>query len=175
MTKKGSLNLSIEAIVIVVIAFVVLGLGLGFVKGLFKDITETTLTIQDQIKQQVLDDLSRGDKKLSFPTNEVIVSKKESTVVGVGVKNVKQGNLKYKLLIEAKGGAAVFGTEITDNFLYNTDDEELSPTDIRVIPVRITSETISGTGQFKISVIDVTESEAGTPYDSKTFFITVTS
>jgi hypothetical protein len=39
--KKGSLDISIQAIVIVVIAFVVLGLGLGFVKSTFKDITGT--------------------------------------------------------------------------------------------------------------------------------------
>ena len=68
MMKKGSLNLSIEAIVIVVIAFVVLGLGLGFVRGQFKSITETTTSIQDQIRQQITEDLRTGDKKLSFST-----------------------------------------------------------------------------------------------------------
>ena len=36
--KKASLELSIQAIIIVVIAFVVLGLGLGFCKNTFKDI-----------------------------------------------------------------------------------------------------------------------------------------
>ena len=76
MMKKGSLNLSIEAIVIVVIAFVVLGLGLGFVRGQFKSITETTTSIQDQIRQQITEDLRTGDKKLSFPTNEFTINKK---------------------------------------------------------------------------------------------------
>ena len=59
-SKKASLNLSIEAIVVVVIAFTVLGLGLGFVKSQLSSIGEGASTVTDTIKQQVLDDLSRG-------------------------------------------------------------------------------------------------------------------
>ena len=39
MLKKGSLNLSIQAIVIIVLAMTILGLGLGFVRGQFQQIT----------------------------------------------------------------------------------------------------------------------------------------
>ena len=60
MNKKGDLNLSIQAIVIVVIAFVVLGLGLGFVRGQFKSIQETSTGVQEQIRQQILEDLRRS-------------------------------------------------------------------------------------------------------------------
>ena len=172
MKKKGSLNLSIEAIVIVVIAFVVLGLGLGFVRGQFKSITETTTAIQEQIKQQILDDLRTGDKKLSFPATEITLGKKESTVTAIGIKNVQQGTLKYKIEIQKTGGGvAIFGEDVSDNFLYVQDTEELAPTETRIIPVRITSETSAGTGQFKIVIKDVNKADA--IYDSKTFFITV--
>lgn len=168
------MNLSIELIIIVVIAFVVLGLGLGFVRSQFKQIGETTGSIQDQIRQQILDDLRTGDKKLSFPTSEVNMGKKESSIIAVGIKNIKQGTLRYKVLIESKGGTSIFGEDISDNFLYEKGIEELGPTETRVLPIRVTSETSSGTGQFKVSLLDVTESETGTLYDSKTFFITVT-
>ena len=73
--KKGSLNLSIQAIVIVVIAFVVLGLGLSFVRGQFKSITETSTGVQEQIRQQILEDLRTGDKKLSFPATTLSIEK----------------------------------------------------------------------------------------------------
>ena len=66
MNRKGSLNLSIEAIVIVVIAFVVLGLGLGFVRSQIGSIQSTSTAVQEQISQQVLDDLRTGNKKLSW-------------------------------------------------------------------------------------------------------------
>lgn len=173
MNKKAALNLSIQAIVIVVIAFVVLGLGLGFVRGVFGDLTDTTVGIQEQIKQQVLDDLRTGNKKLSFPASEIKVGKKESKVTAIGVKNTKEGVMQYRIVIEALGGDAIFGDDIADNFLYATDVDELQPTDTRVIPIRITSETTSGTGQFKVRILDVTDDEAGVNYDSKSFFITV--
>lgn len=174
MKKKGSLNMSIEVIIVIVIAFVVLGLGLSFVRSQFKTMSETTSSVQEQIKQQILDDLRTGDKKLSFPASEVIIGKKESTVTAIGIKNVKGGILKYKLIIEQDGGLDIFGKDITENFLYASKEDTLPPTDTRVIPVRITSETAPGTGQFKITVIDVAADGTETPYDSKTFFITVT-
>ncbi len=169
-SKKASLNLSIEAIVIVVIAFVVLGLGLGFVRGQFKSMTETTSSVQEQIKQQIMDDLRTGDKKLSFPASEVTIGKKESSVLAIGIKNVNQGTLKYKVSVEFKGGDTVFGDDIGENFLYPTEVESLEPTEARVIPIRVTTETKAGTGQFKITI---TDDDAQKPYDSKTFFITV--
>jgi len=176
MKRKASLNLSIEAIVIVVIAFVVLGLGLGFVRNQFGSITDTTTQIQEQIKQQVLDDLRTGDKKLAFPASEITLNKKESKVNAIGIKNVKQGPLKYKIEIIQNGGDPIFGDQskagyLTDNFLYDAEGDELQPTESRIIPIRMTSETSAGTGQFKIIVTDETEN---TLYDSKSFFITVT-
>jgi len=174
MNKKGSLELSIQAIVIVVIAFVVLGLGLGFVRNQFANFGGIADQVQEQIKQQITDDLARGDKKLSFPVSEITLNKKQSEVTGLGVKNVNVGTLKYRIEITSKGGADIFGTDISDNFLYSEDVEELSPTDTRIVPVRITSGIIPGTGQFKVSIYDVTDSAAETLYDSKTFFITVT-
>ncbi len=172
-SKRASLNLSIEAIVIVVIAFVVLGLGLGFVRGQFKSITETTSSVQEQIKQQIMEDLRTGDKKLSFPATEVVLGKKESKVIAVGVKNVLQQGITYTIKVSAIGGDKIFGDTITDNFLYTTEAETLAPTDARIIPIRITSEVTGGTGQFKIAIDTVTDAGVEEVYDTKTFFITV--
>ena len=101
--------------------------------------------------------------------------KKDSNTIAIGVKNVKQGTLKYKVVVEVEErGTPIFGNDITDNFLYTAEAEELQPTDTRVIPIRVTSDTTAGTGLFKIAVMDVTDGEPGTIYDSKNFFITVT-
>ncbi len=130
--------------------------------------------ILEQFRQQMLIDLQAGDKKLSSPLTKITLLKNDSTFIVIGVKNVKQGTLKYKVVVEAEGGFPVFGDDISDNFLYSSKAEELQPTDTRVIPIRVTSETAAGTGLFKLSVIEVTEGEPGTVYDSKSFFITVT-
>ena len=65
--KRASLEISIQAIVIVVLAMTILGLGLGFVRGLFKNISSTTEDVTEQVRQKILDDLITGDKKFHFP------------------------------------------------------------------------------------------------------------
>lgn len=179
MNRKASLNLSIEVIIIVVIAFVVLGLGLGFVRTQFRTLTETTGSVQEQIRQQILDDLRTGDKKLSFPISEVTLGKKESKVIALGIKNIKGSGLNYIIEIQWLSGTPIFGSvdaDVQKQFLYSKEAESLPATETRVIPVRITSDITGGTGLFKIIIWDTDAKDtAGSPtvYDSKNFFITV--
>ena len=88
--KKSSLELSIRTIVVVVLAMTLLGLGLGFIRSMFENLGETTFSVQDQIKQQILEDLRTGDKKLSFPTSEIKIGKQASKILAVGVKNTEE-------------------------------------------------------------------------------------
>src|SRR3989344_3535177 len=95
--KKASLEISIQAIVIVVLAMTLLGLGLGFIKGMFKNITSTTEDVSEQVRQRVLDDLVQGDKKISFPKTEVLVERGGSTVLTVGIRNKEDRDLLYTI------------------------------------------------------------------------------
>ena len=95
--KKASLEMSIQAIVIVVLAMTLLGLGLGFIKGMFRNITSTTEDVSEQVRQKVLDDLVQGDKKISFPKTEVTIDKGGSSVLTVGIKNKLNTPLYYRL------------------------------------------------------------------------------
>ncbi len=95
--KKSSLEMSIQAIVIVVLAMTLLGLGLGFIKGMFKNITGTTEDVSEQVKQKVLDDLVQGDKKISFPNTELNIDKGGSEVLTIGIKNKGDNPLHYSL------------------------------------------------------------------------------
>ena len=79
--KKGDLNLSIQVIVVIVIAFVVLGLGLNFVRSQFRNIEETAGSVQEQVRQQILDDLRTGNKKLSFPSTSINIEKGKTSLV----------------------------------------------------------------------------------------------
>src|SRR3990167_2593604 len=96
-SKKGSLEISIQAIVIVVLAMTLLGLGLGFVKGMFKNIGGIQESVSDQVKEQVLEDLRTGDKKISFPRSEVRISKGEAMVIGIGISNKNDLPLSYSI------------------------------------------------------------------------------
>ena len=181
MDKKGSLNLSIQMIVIVVIAFVVLGLGLGFVRTQFSSISDTSTQVQKQIEQQVLDDLRRGNQKLSFPTDELILGLGEDTVQAIGVKNTKDTLLTLSVTFEVKtdgkftafesekeltiNTASVTGTSST--IIWNNEPQDFPVGDARVVPVTIIAPDKTGTYLYKVKVLD----QDGDVFDERTFFI----
>jgi type II secretory pathway pseudopilin PulG len=190
--KKASLTLSIQMVVVVVIAFVVLGLGLGFVRSQFKEITVTTTAVQEQIKQQVLDDLRTGNKKLSFPATQLKASPSEEIVQAIGVRNAEDKKIGFKIEFQVKSGdqfvsftsqtslddLRVAGQTDTASARVDWDDtvQYLSPGEARVYPVTIIAPDLSGNYLYKVSIklmkIGDTDLTNNPPeYDSRTFFV----
>ena len=83
--RKASLELSIRAIVIVILAMTLLGLGLGFIRTMFKDISGITTDVSEQIRQQILDDLITNDKRVSFPKTQILIDKGGSEIIMGGM------------------------------------------------------------------------------------------
>jgi len=182
MLKKGSLNLSIEAIVIVVIAFVVLGLGLSFVRGQFKSMGETTSSVQEQIKQQILDDLRTGNKKLSFPSAEIKSEVATSTVLAVGIKNTGDSQLKFKIQLEdlsstcsttgstAKISPSTAPGDYCAAFFWDSLEQTLTAGESNVYSIKYFAPSKKGSYLYKIIVTDTTKN---TEFSSKSFFATI--
>ncbi|MBI2669329.1 hypothetical protein HYX14_05805 [Candidatus Woesearchaeota archaeon] len=192
--RKGSLNLSIEAIVVVVIAFIVLGLGLGFVKGTFKDITGTSKEVQANIKEQILNDLRASNKKLSVP-GQIVLERGEEVVQGIGVMNGGTSTLIYGIKITpvkklSTTGATTVYTKPEDvggEIIFFYSDEinlKLSPTDANVIKITISaSNQASGNYLYKADVWqEITEGGCSSGsivkgaceiYDTQSFFVKV--
>ncbi len=180
--KKASLNLSIQAIVIIVIAFTVLGLGLTFVRTQLTAAGETTTEVQQQIKGQILDDLRRGDNKLSFPTNEVKVNKGDPKELVIGVKNMDEQDLKFKVqmhLINNDGSASVVlnkqNVKDEENFnigkfIWSPAPQKLSPTDANVFPIKFIASNHADSYNFEVVIV---EEGTGDVYASKPFLITI--
>jgi type II secretory pathway pseudopilin PulG len=185
MNKKGSLNLSIQMIVIVVIAFVVLGLGLGFVRTQFSSISDTSTQVQKQIEQQVLDDLRRGNQKLSFPTDELVMETGEDTVQAIGIKNTKDQPLTLRMgfAVKTTDEFTAFESEVTFPFttkggtstestiIWNSETQSFPPGEARVIPVTLTAPDKIGTYLYKVVVYEVNAGVDGDVFDERTFFI----
>ncbi len=84
MNKKGALELSITAIVVLIIAITVLGLGIGFIKKLFGAGTEQISSELAKIKQTIKDQVRTGGELLVFSVpEEVSIGKPKTTFVGV--------------------------------------------------------------------------------------------
>ncbi len=177
MRKKGSLNLSIEAIVIIVIAFVVLGLGLGFVRGQFKSITETSSSVQEQIRQQILEDLRTGNKKLSFPATSLNIEKGQSQDIAIGVKNVKaSGDLDFKInVLTLKKQAAPEGTDVSKQveFFFLDGPFKLKVTDAEAYNIKILGSGDKGTYLVSLKIIDVNAPADSNIYAEKSFFVNI--
>ena len=152
--KKASLEMSIQAIVIVVLAMTLLGLGLGFIKGMFRNITSTTEDVSEQVRQKVLDDLIQGDKKISFPKSEIIVNKGESTVLTVGIRNKNNDDLKYKIRfapISGPAGALDATGAGTRWFQYDESQYTLKSAESEVRNIRIDIPTTVTSGSYFFS------------------------
>lgn len=176
--KRASLEISIQAIVIVVLAMTLLGLGLGFIRGMFKNIGSTTEDVTEQVRQRILDDLITGDKKISFPKTDITIDKGGSTVLTVGIRNKKDTPLHYKMRFTPISGpdGAPFNIESPSWFQFAQNQVyTLSAADSEVRNIRLSIPTRVSSGSYFLT-FDVVDDDLPPPnniYAQKDFFIVV--
>lgn len=172
--RKGSLELSIRAIVIVVLALTLLGLGLGFIRGMFRNIGDLTGEVSQQVREQILDDLRRGDKKISFPTQQLIIESNEQEVLGVGIKNTDDQTLNFEIMIQEESGGDFYdvtpGTNAAGTFFWDYTPQTLDVGEARVYGIMHQAWVAKDTYLYKIIIYYEGTSDE---YDSKSFFVTV--
>jgi hypothetical protein len=178
--KKASLELSIRTIVVVVLAMTLLGLGLSFIRGMFKDIESLSGDVSAQVREKILDDLITGDKKISFPKTEIWIDKGKSEIITVGIRNKRDTDLEY--YIEFRGISDPNGDpfDLDKWFQYAPKDMNdaatIPPADYDVRNIRLTvplSNVNQGSYFVTFNVIDVNDPDK--PYATKDFFIVVRS
>ena len=176
--KKSSLELSIRTIVVVVLAMTLLGLGLGFIRTMFKNIGGISEDVSEQVRQKILDDLITGDKKISFPKTEVIIDKGGSQTLTVGVRNKKDLTLNYKIrftpISDPEGNPFNVDSPAWFQFAKETT-YELSAADSAVRNIRLSMPTSVNAGSYFLT-FDVIDDDLAAPndiYDQKDFFIVV--
>ncbi len=176
--KRASLEMSIQAIVIVVLAMTLLGLGLGFIRGMFRNISSTTEDVTEQVRQRVLDDLISGDKKVSFPKTEIDIDRGGSTVLTVGIRNKKDTDLYYKMRFTPISGPPEASTtdiqEFTNFFQFSNQEYSLKAADAETRNIRLSLPTTVKTGSYFLT-FDVLEQPYGPTniYAQKDFFVVV--
>lgn len=179
--KKASLEISIQAIVIVVLAMTLLGLGLGFVRNMFKNIGSTTEDVTEQVRQKILDDLITGDKKISFPKTEIAVDKGGSTVLTVGIRNKKDTSLNYMIRFTPVGGPNGAPFDINSPAWFQLAQPQngyiLPAADAAVRNVRLSIPRNVQSGSYVLTFdvldLDFGPAESNYIYDQKDFFIVV--
>ena len=178
-TKKASLELSIRAIVIVILAMTLLGLGFGFIRSMFENITDISEGVTQQIQQQIRDELISGEKRLSFPRDEITLKKGESTILAIGIKNKQDEDLFYKINFNARRNPDGLPFQADRWFQYAPkpvdNAERIAPSDfvIKTIRLSIPREVDSGAYFLQLEVWDDRFFGPERIYAAKDFFIVV--
>lgn len=173
LNKRASLELSIRAVVIVVLAMTLLGLGLAFVRSMFSDIGEIREDVTDQVRQNIVDDLRNNDKKISFPKTEVNLNKGDSEILAVGIRNKEDESLSYKMVFTPQSAPDDADLNALGSwFQYSQDAHPLLPSesDVRNIRLSVPKDAKSGSYFLTFDVMDANTSEI---YAQKDFFIVV--
>ncbi len=173
--KKASLEISIQAIVIVVLAMTLLGLGLTFIRKQFGGLETIREEISEQVKQKILDDLIENDKKLSFSRTEIEIDKGKSQVLTIGIRNKKDSELSYTMRFTGISDPDGNPQSNIDNWFQYAKSQvyRLLPAESSVRNVRLTiPSSIPKSGSYFLN-FEVIDDITGEVYDSKDFFIVV--
>ncbi len=171
--KRASLELSIRAIVIVVLAMTILSLGLVFVRERFKEFGTISSEVTEQVRQRIVDDLVTGDKKISFPKTEIAIDKGGSELLTIGIRNKNNLDLRYYMDFKEIDSTSLGpGFDTTDWFLFGTGEYILPSADTDVRSVKLTIPTSVPTGSYFLN-FEVIHYGSGEVYASKDFFIVV--
>ncbi len=184
-SKKGSLEISIQAIVIVVLAMTLLGLGLTFVKKMFGNIGGISENTFDSIQEQLQRDLSTSDEKLAFSQTKISIERGKDKLLGWGVRNFGSTTLRYYAEfngIRCPGVSCPDESELNEQwftFKYNPrgdDTKNLYVVDAASDQFASVNLNIPKSAQPGLYLIDltVTDNADGSPYASTDIFVTVT-
>jgi len=98
MNKKGDLSLSINAIVILILAITMLGLGLAFMRNIFNQAGEQITAVSASVDKQMIDQMKAGSKTIDINQPRVQIKKGTSSQVVLGFKNVGDSDLKFQIV-----------------------------------------------------------------------------
>ena len=186
--KRGGLDLSIQTVVIVVLSLTLLGLGIAFIRNMFDDVTVTQERINDQIRDQILQDLAVGNQKMLFPHLDLSLAPNKIAYLQVGIKNMEDKSNEFKVSIKRSISSEQF-TDIVSSqspqdaesdaiFFWDATTQVIGAGESRVVPIFHEAESKKGTYLYKLEVLyggqdGKIDGVGDGTYDAKTFFVTV--
>lgn len=140
--KKGSLQLSINAIVILILAITMLGLGLGFMRNVFTAATEEFTRVGGTVQKQMIDQMKESDKIVDLDRPKVVIRRANDDQVNVGFRNVQSVNRYFRIMqpgetsLQNSAGTA---PDVCDDVeeLYKQADTIVNPGNVVVLPINI--------------------------------------
>jgi hypothetical protein len=187
--KKGDLSLSINAIVILILAITMLGLGLAFMRNIFGGATTELTKVSGTVEKQLIEQMKAGTKALDISRPKVELKKGETDQVALGIRNdadnVSIFNISSVTASEISSTPGAAGTvcgstgysgtpPVIVNYLKNQNISVASG-DVRVLPLNIivSSQAQPTTCFYEISVCRLLVSGACDTSTTNTVELTV--
>ena len=98
-TKKGDISLSMNFLVIIIISFVLLGMGITLLYNLLGKANSEKAQLDARTEQEISRLLIDEGKTVALPLNTIDLYPGESHVFGLGILNIDTGNDQYKVEI----------------------------------------------------------------------------
>jgi hypothetical protein len=152
--KKGALELSITAIVVLIIAITVLGLAIFFIKNLFWESTELLTGQLAQIKDQLRTNMQETGELLVFSKGtELKVKRGERFSFHIGARNTAPDDKCFRIAIVCNkpfttGETCADG--LNDIVVGGVDDAGDTPTTANWFPQLLSEFTVPG-GDIAVS------------------------
>lgn len=97
MKKRGSLNLSINAIVILILAITMLGLGLTFMREIFGGATEEFTKVSGTVEKQMIDQMRESNSVIELSRPVVDIKIGDQDQLFIGLRNDQQDTLNFEI------------------------------------------------------------------------------
>ena len=160
--KKASLQLSINAIVVLILAITILGLGLGFIKTQFGGITKQFGAVSEEIQAQMIDKIKESGELVTFNTLQFELQRGKDKQLYMGIRNTGDDNCFYVRFFCVDSIA----TGVTDvdcppmssatsnwNWFTTFEEKSIEAGDIAVIPIKVQTQGNPSAGTYNGKVV----------------------
>jgi len=98
-SKRGSLEISITAVVVLIIAIVMLGLGLTFIRSFFGGTVAQLGEITERLDDQTREELLTSKKQITFLSRRVKVEGREKSFP-FAIRNIRPNTIEFAIEIK---------------------------------------------------------------------------
>ncbi len=103
MRKKASIQLSVNFLVMLILAIIVFSLGVTiFFKELFPQANKLQKDLDASTKEKIMNSLVAGAEKVVIPFNSESLDKGERHVFGIGIRNDISNNVRFLISVTCK-------------------------------------------------------------------------
>lgn len=98
-SKKGALELSINAIVVLILAITILGLGIAFIRGQFGALQKQFVSVSSEVETELLNKIKESGKLLVFSQAKIEVQTGKKESVYFGIQNPESKPVCYSTVV----------------------------------------------------------------------------